>query len=221
MNPDKLGPLPPDHRGSSDPPKIVIRQMGQKNMIIYDIEEKVAERISMNPNVFDCFDQYTSLYLMEPEVSKVEPTIGGLWLPTLLTASPLLDRYKEFCKNGGEKFYMPVFELKELQAIGKYLLDHKNAIPDEMKAVYTPGRIQERFDEFGGIFRIVLPRSVKVVFTMREERKRALSQCVASDILNSEGNIEEAHISHLLMQYDVDRDGNDAFLSFSNEIREQ
>ena len=226
VNPDKLGPLPPDHRGSTDPPKIVIRQMGQTEIIIYDIEEMVAERISMNPRVFRCFDQYTSLYLMEPEGSKVEPTFGGLWLPTLLTASPLLDRYKEFCKNGGRKFYMPVFEMKELQAIGKYLLDHKNVIPDDMKEMYTPGRIQERFDEFGGIFRIVLPIDVECVADMRKERKLALSQCVASDILNSEGNIEEAHISHLLMQYDVDRDGNDAFrlfrMKFANsDVRNQ
>ena len=100
------------------------------------------------------------------------------------------------------------------------MFEHKNVIPDEMKEMYASGQIQERFDEFGGIFRIVLPIDVEFVSAMWNEKRMALRRCVALDILNSEGDIEDANISHLLMQYDVDRDGNDAF-HHSNEIREQ
>jgi hypothetical protein len=215
VNPEQFGPLPPDHLGSTDPPKIVIRQVGTEEMIIYDIEERVAEVVpSSSRYLLKCFDPVTSLYWMEPERTKEEPYFGGLKIPTLLTASPLLDRYKQFRKNGGKKFYMPVFELKELQAIGRYLLDHKSIIPDDMKELYVPERIEERYDEFGGIFRIVLPIDSDFVSQMREEREVALDRCAVSEILNARGNIEDHRISHLLLQYKVKREGDDAFLHF-------
>ena len=100
MNPSLFGPLPPDCYGSTAPPKIVIRQEGTVRMTIYDIANRQAEKVMGCPiDVLDCFDPETSLYLMEPGESVVEPHFMGVRIPTLTTVSPLLARYKEFCKN--------------------------------------------------------------------------------------------------------------------------
>jgi hypothetical protein len=112
MNPHLFGPLPPDCYGSTDPPKIVIRQVGTSSMTIFDIANRQAVEVEgCSVGVLKCFDPETSLYLMEPGKSVTEPHFEGLRIPTLTTVSPLLARYKEFCKNGGVKLYIPVFAL--------------------------------------------------------------------------------------------------------------
>ena len=160
LNPSLFGPLPPDCYGSTTPPKIVIRQEGTKQMTIFDIANRKAERVDGCPGtLLDCFDPETSLYLMEPGITVAEPFIEGLLIPTLATVSPNPARYKEFCKNGGIAMYMPVFTLPELLAIGKYLLENEH-VPELLQPEYSSEQITKRFHQFGGIFRHVLPVSL-------------------------------------------------------------
>lgn len=160
VNPDLYGPLPPDCFGSTTPPKIVIRQEGTASMTVFDIANRKADKIQGYPiTIFDCFDHKTTLYLMEPETSVKEPHIASLSVPTLVTASPLLARYKEFIKNGGDKFFMPAFTLPELLAIGEFLVS-TGSVQGNLVKEYTPAAISERFGLFGGILRHVLPLSL-------------------------------------------------------------
>ena len=221
LNPSLFGPLPPDCYGSTTPPKIVIRQEGTAAMTIFDIANRQAEVVNGCPGtLLDCFDPETSLYLMEPGVSVEEPHFGGfLRIPTLATVSPNPARYKEFCKNGGIAMYMPVFTLRELLAIGKYLLENEH-VPELMQPEYSSEQITKRFHQFGGIFRHVLPLSLDYLNMCRRSQSEAISKCDAHALLVS-GNVEDADVSHFIMQYDVERDGKFPFcnyrLNFVNE----
>jgi hypothetical protein len=84
---------------------------------------------------------------MEPGKSVTEPHFEELRIPTLTTVSPQLARYKEFCKNGGVKLYMPVFTLPELLSVGKYLLGDR-CVPEEPTKEYSPKQIERRFHQF-------------------------------------------------------------------------
>lgn len=201
MNPSLFGPLPPDCYGSTAPPKIVIRQEGTSGMTIYDIANCKADRVSGNhADVLRCFDPETSLYLMEPGISVIEPYLG-IKIPTLTTVSPQLARYKEFCKNGGVKLYMPAFKLPELLAIGAHLLA-SGAVPEDLRAEYTPERIENRFEQFGGIMRHVLPVSLPYIDDCQKAQRVAITKCDTQALLVSE-DIEDADVSHFIMQYDV------------------
>ena len=65
MNPKLFGPLPPDHNGYTDGPKIVIWQVGYK-MTIYDVESRVAYRCGLDVSLLECFDPKVTLYLFKP-----------------------------------------------------------------------------------------------------------------------------------------------------------
>ena len=224
MNPEKFGPLPPDHLGSTKPPRIVIRQVGDSSFIVYDIEEKVAEKIGLkHGGVLDSFDQDTSLYLMEPGSSKREPFFEMLNIPTLLTTYPRIDRYNEFSKSGGVANYLPVYQLKELQAIGKYLVEHE-CIPRELTELYAPDQIAERFEKFGGTYRSVLPKKESFVDASLANRRFYVNGCNASELLLLYGNIHDERLSDL-MWYDVNTEGKSPFrrprLKFvSNGVRQ-
>ena len=224
MNPEKFGPLPPDHLGSTKPPRIVIRQVGDSNFIVYDIEEKAAELIHTNyGGVLDSFDQDTSLYLMEPGSSKREPFFGGLRIPTFLTTYPMIDRYYQFSKNGGVANYLPVYQLKELQAIGKYLVENEH-IPRELTELYAPDQIAERFEKFGGIFRVVLPLHKTFVEDSLDKRDTQINRCDASKLLLLYGSVDDDRLVDLI-QCDVNTKGTSPFrdnrLKFvSNEVRQ-
>ena len=170
--------------------------------------------------LLDYFDPETSLYLMEPGITVAEPFIEGLLIPTLATVvSPNPARYKEFCKNGGIAMYMPVFAFPELLAIGKYLLENEH-VPELLQSAYSSEQITKRFHQFGGIFRHVLPVSLKYLDMCRSSHSKAISKCNAHALLVS-GDVEDVDVSHFIMQYDVERDGGSPFrkyrLSFVNE----
>ena len=214
MNPDLYGPLPPDCFGSTDPPKIVIRQEGTASMSVFDIANRKADKIQGYPiTVFDCFDPKTTLYLMEPETSVKEPHIASMSVPTLVTASPLLARYKEFCKNGGVKLFMPVFTLPELLAIGQFLVSIER-VPEDLLKEYTPDAISERFGIFGGILRHVLPLSLDYLVESLAARKDAIENSDAHALLSSY-TLDKEKISHHIMQYSVDTIGPNRFTSFT------
>jgi hypothetical protein len=117
--------------------------------------------------------------------------------------------YKEFCKNGGVKLYMPVFTLPELLSIGKYLLDDR-CVPEELTKEYSPKQIERRFHQFGGILRHVLPLSVSYLTRCLLDQSEAISKCDAHALLMS-GNIEDTDVSDFIMQYIVKTDGKFPF----------
>jgi hypothetical protein len=212
MNPSLFGPLPPDCYGSTAAPKIVIRQQGTSSMTVYDIENRKVDRISCNPRIFEIFDPETSLYLMEPGETVTEPFFAGLNIPTLATVSPMLARYKEFCKNGGLRLYMPVFTLPELLAIGQHLMS-TGRVPDELLEAYSPASIQSRFETFGGILRHVLPLSLADLDDCILEQQEAVASCDTHALLVS-GNLERVDVSHYIMQYKVHTKGVNPFRTF-------
>jgi hypothetical protein len=214
MNPSKFGALPPDCYGSTDPPSIVVRQMGARNMTIFDIANRKAVVVQGCPgDVLECFNPQTSLYLMEPESSVLEPHYAGLEIPTLTTVSPMLSRYKEFCKNGGIKLFMPTYELEELLAIAEYLLGC-SAVPGDLVEEYTPEQVTKRFHQFGGIYRHVLPASKALLESVGNEQATAILECDAHALLRS-GDVENRDVSHFIMQYKVvKRDGEMAFRKY-------
>ena len=108
-------PLPPDSSGSSEIPEIVIRQFSTVSMEVYFVKAKVAHLVPIvNQNVLRCFDPKTTIYFFESGSSKVEPMWESIRMPIFASCSPDEVRYKEFCKNGGIKLYMPLFKLASI-----------------------------------------------------------------------------------------------------------
>jgi hypothetical protein len=211
LNPSLLGPLPPDCNESLAPPKIVIRQVGTSNMTIFDIENRTAENaIDVSGMLLECFEPESSLYLMEPGWSREEPHYEMLRIPTLATVAPDPVRYKQFLKNGGDDVYMPAFIEKELQAIGAYLLSKKGCVPPKLRHIYTPESISQRYKQFGGIIRHVLPSSPESLQRSESEQKQAITNCRAGDIL-TQLDIGPSTVSHFIMLYNVARKGDFAF----------
>ena len=211
FNPSLWGPLPPDYDGSCDAPKIIVRQEGANKMTVFDVENMVAELYrGIDITLVSCFDPKTTLYLMEPVRALEEPLACNL--PTLATVSPNIRRYKEFCKNGAIMYYMPLFTLKELLSIGEYMVanDGRLSKNTELLAEFNQENIHKRYEEFGGIFRHVLPASLDYLDDVRLEKARAILAADASVLLNS-SDIEPINVSHFLMSLDAERKGKRAF----------
>ena len=74
-------------------------------------------------------DPDNSLYLFEPVESLTEPVYyPNRAIRTIATCSPNPVRYKEFCKNGAVKFYMPCWTLEELKSLGSYIYKNDKMI---------------------------------------------------------------------------------------------
>ena len=223
LNPMLLDPLPfpPDYKGRTDAPKVVIRQAGDK-MTIYDIEKRVAYReLPADPRILKHFDPAVTLYLYEPaETKNREPYYYDIECSTLVTVLPHTGRYKQFLRNGGVYVYMPIYERQELLDIGKHLLDQENfPEPFRKSDLYSPKNISDRFEEFGGIIRHVLPICLSLLDQVRcaqdwaVNRKDALTALISS-------SIEDDRVSDLLRQMHIRRlsDGSYDFRNFHTEI---
>lgn len=220
MNPDLFGELPPDYNGCTDSPKIVVRQDGV-DMTVYDIENRVAYKCVASKLLLECFDPKSTLYLYEPGELKAEPFFSGVKLPTLATVSPDSKRYKEFTKNGGLKMFMPTYTSDELSAAGDYLLKQSH-LSEAMKDLYSPVNIAKRHDEFGGIFRHVLPSSVKLLQDYYEKRRLAIGNCNAKNILSNINSIEVEDgtetVSSFVMAMIVERSGEGRFRKYKTDF---
>jgi hypothetical protein len=200
---DENSQLPPDCYKNCKPPKIIIRQEG-KAFSIYVLQDKVTFEL----NNFDlrnlrCFDPKETLYLYEPHNLFAEPLYDHS-IPTLSTNSPDPRRYKEFVKNGAIKLYMPCLKLEELKTIGKFLCERPD-FPSSMKDLYSESKIIERFEEYGGIFRHVLPTSEEYLDNLKNEKNKVIDNLTneAMTKLLNNVDIEDPDISHLIAQYDV------------------
>lgn len=149
------------------------------------------------------------LYLFEPRKDKVTEPDQIIDMRTIATVSPLYERVKEFCKNGGIKFYMPLWELEELQAVGAFIA----AREPHLAEIYTNDAITARFNSYGGIIRYVLPRSQTEIKATEYNQQQALSVADLSLLFREGANIDgrERNVNHFLLQYQVCRD---TFLTF-------
>jgi|GEM_PF-5957629 len=206
INTSLFGSLPKDYYGSTNPPEIVVRQICGEEMQVYDISNETVYKLPDTHDIFDSLrkDYQKSLYLIEPGTTvKIGPYLTDV--PTLMTVSPETSRYKEFQKNGGIYFYMPCYTEQELLTIGNYLRDN-NRVPQGMDEEYTEESLKNRFKQFGGIIRHVLPSSVEYLNGIKTNQKRALSDAIKNNqavhILSS-STIEDNKLSHFIAQYQV------------------
>ena len=209
---DSLGE---DSYGSTDPPEVVIRQVGQSVMQLWDIKKgQVMACVDSTYLFLSCFDPKKSFYLYEPGKSKTGPHFEGLEIPTMCSVSPDERRYHEFQKDGAEMLYMPTWTLPELQAVRKFVFDRS---PEQMPL--NEKDISKRFDEFGGIFRHVFARSTR---NIERKQTRAIQNLVPKAFMDKEIDEERREVSHYVAQYRVDIEGDDAFreahLDFASEL---
>jgi hypothetical protein len=107
---------------------------------------------------------------------------------------------------------MPCLKLEELKTIGKFLRERSD-FPSSMKDLYSESKIIERFEEYGGIFRHVLPKSKNYLNNLKKEKTRTIetltNEAMCKLLINA--NIEDPDISHLVAQYDVETNGEYSF----------
>ena len=173
-----------DVYGSTDPPEVVVRQLAQSHMEVWDLKGgEVLEYQGSSLGLLQCFDPKKTFYLYEPGKSKIEPHQEGLEIPTMCSGSPDKRRYKEFCKNGAVRLYMPTWTLPELQAIRKFVFDRN---PEQM--LLSENDISERFNAFGGIFSHVF---IEDFDTVKGKQERAIKlfnpmDCLSNNIVDDE-----------------------------------
>ena len=182
-----------------DLPEVVIRQVGDIDMDIYFIKAKVVQTVDIHQKVLECFDPATTLYFFEPGGSKREPMWEKTRMSILATCSPELSRYKEFCKNGARKLYMPLFMEGELLAIGRHMREQPD-FPAELSDLYSDDNIHQRYIEYGGIIRHVLPDSADKLMEIRADKNNAFEGIDWRKYF-ANPNIESPHISHFVVKY--------------------
>ena len=205
------GSLSPDSFGSTDAPEVVIRQVGQSDMQVWDLKQgRVLNYAGSFRSLLMCFDPKKSFYLYEPGDSLKGPHYLGLKIPTLCSVSPDERRYKEFKKNGAVKVYMPTWTLDELQAVRDYI--HKRS-PDAMPL--NNSAIAERFNIVGGIFRHVFAPNFNAVLKDQEE---AIKELEPKKFSLNKLDRQLKGVSHYVAQYRVTTEGDDAFLDANIDI---
>ena len=218
VNEQSLGP---NHLGNNSSPKVIIRQTGMEAMTFY------FPQICKAYSTFDvrhCVNEFSpdkALYLFEPNTSLVEPYITA-GVQTTITCSPDRRRYHEFFKREAEKYYMPCWNLPELQLVGSHIAEKCDP---EMKYLFEPEKIKERFNEFGGIFRYVLPTSKNKLLKARHAQADAVNNIKSVQLFLPGNDIEKTdenhgNISHMILQYAIDYGGEnegeeDEFKKFS------
>mmetsp|Transcript_18935 Transcript_18935/g.17180 ORF Transcript_18935/g.17180 Transcript_18935/m.17180 type:complete len:546 (+) Transcript_18935:59-1696(+) len=207
LNPDLFDPLPVNIFGSNSIPNVIIIQIGDMCMTINLIKEKESFIIKgIDESVLKLFDERTAEYWYEPAGSKNEPLFLGIKLPTLITVSPNIERYKEFSKNGGRRSYMPVYELDELLAIGQYI--RKNSVNDNLndfqRKVLSDEDIIMRYEEFDGIIRHVFPYDIDQYDNSVTLKNQAVSSFDYRSFKTTM-NIENPFISDFLVKYAVNK----------------
>ncbi len=150
---------------------------------------------------------YPTLYLFEPEMSLIEPF--STKLPTIITCSPDRARYHEFLKRGGIRNYMPCWKLDELLLVGAHVAKHCDS---KLKDLFKPEAIEKRFDQFGGIFRYVIPSSKLQVVETELLQRSVFNGIRRMEVFLPGNDIEKVddnkkNISHFALQYKVSYEG--------------
>eukprot|EP01036_Dinobryon_divergens_P028471 gene28471-37421_t len=176
---------------SIDFPDVVIRQVGDLKMEIYFIKAKIVHRVDAHPNVLESFDPATTMYFFEPGGSIREPMWEYTKMSILATCPPGLSRYKQFCKNGAEQVFMPLFLEDELLTIGRHMREQPE-FPAELSDLYSDDNIHKSFIEHGGIIRHVLPNSAVKWWALKRDKTAAINEIIdwRKYFANRDGEIE-------------------------------
>ena len=198
---DSLGE---DSYKSTDPPEVVIRQVAQSHMEVWDLKRgEVLKYQGSSLGLLRCFDPKKTFYLYEPGRSFEEPHQDELSIPTMCSVSPDRTTYKYFLKKGAVMLYMPTWTLPELKAVGKFAL---NRSPEQMPLRLED--IPDRFKTVGGIFRHVFAKDFAFV---KGEQRRAIQELDPKSFLVNDIDRGRAGVSHFVAQYQVETDGDNAF----------
>ncbi len=107
---------------------------------------------------------------------------------------------------------MLLFTEAELLVIGECIAKNDEvALVPEMRELYTNDSIEERYAEFGGIIRVVLPSDPEVPKEFLAKKKKAIDNTDYSKLLRSFDLESLPKLSHSLVCYHVDKDGDNAF----------
>jgi len=194
--------------------KLIIRQVGTRKVDFYfprPEKGKPTAFTSLHSNLSSLelvshLDPETSVYLFEPGNSVIEPEYDVNYdIRLFSTCSPNEVRYKEFCKNGAMKVYMPCWTLKELKSVGSHIAEGNSDLKDLMH----PQAIEKRYKRFGGIIRYVIPTSEGFLNTVKAKQNSVLKVTTAVDAFAPYANIEKSddqkkNISHFILTYDVE-----------------
>ena len=164
--------------------KLIIRQTGTQRVDFYFPRPEKG-----NPKAFTSLHlssldlvRYlkpdTCVYLFEPEESLTEPWYNLNYAMRLFsTCSPNEVRYKEFCKNGAMKCYMPCWTLEELKSVGS----HVAKVNPKLKDFMHPQAIEERYERFGGIIQYVIPISKMFLDNVKAKQDSVLkrTRCIS------------------------------------------
>ena len=197
-------------------PKVIARQIAKEDLI-FMFPEHCKAFCTPNVNLGLRFlkrniQPDAALLLIEPQASLDEPLLSDI--QTILTCSPDRRRYHEFAKNGAIMYYMPVWQLDELQVVAGHI--RANAKDEFLKSAVSPKKIEERYSRFGGIFRHVIPRSEEALEDAEREQRLVLARAKPTDTLIFGSNIEKRddlkeNISHYLLQYSVNQENFRSF----------
>jgi hypothetical protein len=156
-------------------PQVIIRQHGSL-LFYYAMKDRKVFRGALDINVVRGFNTENTVYLYEPLSLTAEPLVTGNMIKTVITVSPNTVRYKEFAKMIGQRFlYMPTFSLVELLAIGAFMREElkKSGTLNDATELYSPEAIEQRYYEYGGIIRRVLPSDNEEAVANSQAQKRA------------------------------------------------
>ena len=194
----------------NEPIKAIVRQIGSDGFDIYIHKRDTVLRSECRPfilhNILRSLDPDTSLYLFEPGSSKIEPMYMDHDIRTIATCSPDTVRYKEFCKSGALKYYMPCWTLAELKAVGNRIVQNNPSLKEFM----SPQAIEERYKRFGGIMRYVISNSKDADKSWRIAQDEAIKRTKAIDLFSLYVGIEKMddkkdNISDFVLCYNVEQ----------------
>lgn len=116
-------------------------------------------------------------------------------------------------KGGADQVYMPTYSVEELITISNFI-EGSGAVPKGVS--YAEEHVRERYARYGEIFRHVLPAGMEAVRSAARDQKKAL-QAADAGVLRS-GDIEQPDVSHFLVQYQVQQEGEDKFRAYSIDV---
>jgi hypothetical protein len=161
--------LSPTKKGNVEPPRVILRQVGTMCQVWFLKEEKVYTVTDTMELLMTFFNPKHTYLFFDP--LSIENTVPyNSTVPVIATVSPKLERYKEFEKNGGLRYYVPCWRLDELLALGSYLFEGD---PKKLSL------IRDRFDKFGGILRHVIWKDD--ISAIESGRDNALNKLIAED----------------------------------------
>lgn len=170
----------------------------------YFLKEKKAFSVDkLPPRWYELFRRNKVLWMIEPGFTLKPVGCRKPNIPILTTVSPDPIRYKEFTKDVANKLYMKPYTLNELLTIGNHMLP---TLSSELKDLYTPEHITQRFHKYGGIIRRVLPGSIGAIDDNEEELKKAIASTndvpnIISQVQSQWNSIELTELGSYLVQW--------------------